>query len=271
MYFCGIMKYSNQIYKYPRTEHIVGSKLQPGDEDMVNVPFSKIRGRNLVVEEKVDGANSGISVIEDCLMLQSRGHYLTGGYRERHFDLFKTWANNYTQQFKDLLGEKYVMYSEWLYAKHTIFYDKLPHYNLEFDIYDTETGLYLDTPTRKQMLKPLPFVHSVKVLFEGKLDTKEDLYNFVGNSYFISDEHKEKLSNLAKSQGLDSDKILNETDLSGLMEGLYIKVEEDGVVKERYKFVRNEFLQTVSDSETHWLDRPIIPNQLVGTIDDLFI
>ena len=25
----------NQIYKYPRTHHVEGSKLQPGDEDMI--------------------------------------------------------------------------------------------------------------------------------------------------------------------------------------------------------------------------------------------
>jgi len=84
----------NQIYKYPRTQHIVGSKLQKGDEDLVNVPFEKIKDRNVVYEEKMDGANSGISVVNGQIMLQSRGHYLTGGYRERHFDLFKTWANN---------------------------------------------------------------------------------------------------------------------------------------------------------------------------------
>jgi len=46
------------------------------------------------------------------------------------------------------------------------------------------------------------------------------------------------------------------------MEGLYIKVEEDGAVIERYKYVRAGFLQTVFDSESHWMDRPLIPNQL---------
>ena len=260
----------SQIFKYPRTAHIEGSKLQPGDEDMINLPFEKIKGRNIVIEEKVDGANSGISYY-DKLLLQSRGHYLTGGYRERHFDLFKTWANNWSNQFKDVLGERYVMYGEWLFAKHTVFYDKLPHYWMEFDIYDTETETYLDTPRRQEMLKSLPFVESVKVLFEGKLENKEDLYKYITKSYFITDNYKDTLTNLSKDQGLDSSKILNETDLSGLMEGLYIKVEENGIVEERYKFVRNEFLTTVTDSETHWIDRPIIPNQLEGNINDLFI
>ena len=261
----------NQIYKYPRTKHIYGSKLQPGDEDLVNVPFEQIKGRNIVIEEKVDGANSGISSFNEKLLLQSRGHYLTGGYRERHFDLFKTWANNWSNQFIDLLGERYIMYSEWLYAKHTIFYDKLPHYNMEFDILDTQTNNFLDTPTRQNMLNNFPFIHSVKILFEGKLNDVEQLHEMINKSHFISDDYVKNLTEESLKLKLDSNKILNETDLSGLMEGLYIKVEEDGIVKERYKFVRNEFLTTVTDSETHWLDRPIIPNQLNITIDELFL
>lgn len=260
-----------QIYKYPRTSHIFGSKLQKGDEDLINVPFEQIKGRNIVVEEKVDGANSGISVVNDKLMLQSRGHYLTGGYRERHFDLFKTWANCWTNQLKDLLCERYVIYGEYLFAKHTVFYDNLPHYWMEFDILDTETNTFFDTPRRMNMLRDFPFIHSVKVLFEGKLDKKQDLYDMVKNSYFISDDYKKNLETESTKQNLNVEKIFNETDLSNLMEGLYIKVEEDGIVKERYKFVRQGFLQVVADSESHWLDRPIIPNKLSCNINDLFI
>jgi hypothetical protein len=30
----------------------------------------------------------------------------------------------------------------------------------------------------------------------------------------------------------------------------------------RYKFVRAGFLQTVLDSGSHWMDRPLLPNRL---------
>ena len=50
-----------EIHKYPRTPHIEGSRLQPGDEDLSQIPFSAIAGKNLVIEEKCDGANSAIS------------------------------------------------------------------------------------------------------------------------------------------------------------------------------------------------------------------
>ena len=46
------------------------------------------------------------------------------------------------------------------------------------------------------------------------------------------------------------------------MEGLYIKVEDDEQVIDRLKYVRYSFLQSILESNTHWLDRPIIPNKL---------
>jgi hypothetical protein len=46
------------------------------------------------------------------------------------------------------------------------------------------------------------------------------------------------------------------------MEGLYIKVEDGGAVTARYKFVRPGFIQMVLDSESHWMDRPLLPNRL---------
>ena len=44
------------------------------------------------------------------------------------------------------------MYGEWLYAKHTVYYDALPHYFLEFDIYDKEQAIFLSTKKRKELL-----------------------------------------------------------------------------------------------------------------------
>ena len=84
---------ADRIYKYPRTPHLTGSRLQPGDEDLRLIAWEELAGRELIVEEKIDGANAAISFEEDgTLLLQSRGHYLDGGPRERHFALFKSWA-----------------------------------------------------------------------------------------------------------------------------------------------------------------------------------
>ncbi len=81
------------IRKYPRTQHLVGSRLQPGDEDLDAVPMSALAGKHVVIEEKMDGANCGVSFGPDAeLLLQSRGHYLAGGPREKQFALLKQWA-----------------------------------------------------------------------------------------------------------------------------------------------------------------------------------
>ncbi|HEX8069467.1 MAG TPA: RNA ligase family protein [Pyrinomonadaceae bacterium] len=51
----------NRLYKYPRTPHLNGSRLQPGDEELRVIPFESLKGRRVVVEEKLDGANSAVS------------------------------------------------------------------------------------------------------------------------------------------------------------------------------------------------------------------
>lgn len=154
------------IKKYPRTPHLEGSRLQAGDEDLSQIPFSDIAGRHIVVEEKVGGANSAVSFDRDgTLLLQSRGHYLTGGWRERHYNLFKQWAGVHREALYAVLGSRYIMYGEWMYAKHTVYYDALPHYFLEFDVLDRETdpsnlmeGLYLKIEEGGEAADRLKFV-----------------------------------------------------------------------------------------------------------------
>ena len=257
----------HQIHKYPRTQHIEGSRLQPGDEDLAAVSFAEISACNLVVEEKVDGANCGISFTANGqLALQSRGHYLTGGPREKHFALLKQWATTHQAVFFDRLGDRYIMYGEWLYAKHTIFYDTLPHYFMEFDILDTATGQFLSTPRRQALLAGLP-VTSVRVLHTGQLSQKKMLLELLRDSAFIRPQHLERLGRRAGQMGIDVDRVFRETDRSTQMEGLYIKVEEQDEVQQRYKFVRPDFLTAVCAAQGHWLNRPIIPNLLTDAID----
>ena len=251
------------IIKYPRTRHLEGSRLQAGDEDLSQVPFSHILGRNIIIEEKIDGANSAISFNnEGELMIQSRGHYVTGGHRERHYNRLIQWATANQDVFFDVLGVRYVMYGEWMYAKHTVYYDALPHYFMEFDIYDRQEKVFLDTDNRKKLTSQMGIVHSVPVLDRGIFTSKEQILSLIGHSNYITDDHVENLKKTALQHGIDVEEQLRETDLSTTMEGLYIKIEEDGIVKERVKYVRAEFLQSILQSQSHWLDRPILPNKV---------
>jgi hypothetical protein len=248
------------VIKYPRTHHLEGSRLQPGDEDLNQIAFGEIAGRHLVVEEKLDGANAGLSFDDDRLQLQSRGHYLTGGFRERHFAPFKQWAAQHEQELRARLRSRYLLFGEWLYAKHTIFYDTLPAWFLEFDVLDRSTGEFLSTARRRELLEGL--VPAVPVIFEGRVKRIDELTTLVGRSRYKSERWRERLEAAAHERELSHDRIVQETDPSDEMEGLYIKVEEEGRVVGRYKWVRASFLTTVIDSGTHWLSRPILPNEV---------
>lgn len=250
------------ISKYPRTPHLAGSRLQAGDEDLSQTPFAELAGRPLVVEEKLDGANTAISFTGDGeLRLQSRGHYLAGGPRERQFALFKSWANLVAPVLWPILGDRYVLYGEWLYAKHTVFYDALPHYFCEFDILDRADGTFLDTPSRRAMLAATPVV-SVPVLRAGAFATLGELTGLVAPSTVRTRGWRQSLGAAAAKAGVDPDRASAETDSGEEMEGLYVKHEAGGRVVGRYKWVRAGFSQAVLDSGSHWADRPIVPNGL---------
>jgi hypothetical protein len=250
------------LHKYPRTQHLHGSRLQPGDEDLDAVPLEALAGRYVVIEEKLDGANAGLSFDDTGkLWLQSRGHFLTGGTREKHWDLFKQWAHIHAYPLHDALGDAYVLFGEWLYARHTIFYDTLPAYFMEFDLLERATGEFLSTARRREVLAALP-IQAVPVLFEGHCHDPREIPKWIERSRFKSNDWRTRLEQHATERGLDIEQLWRETDASDLMEGLYVKVEENGVVAARYKYIRASFLTTVFDSGTHWLRRPIVPNLL---------
>jgi hypothetical protein len=228
------------------------------------VPLSELTGRHLVIEEKVDGANAAISFgSHGELHLQSRGHFLVGGARERHFALFKTWAHRHRAALFEQLRDRFVLYGEWLFAKHTVFYDALPHYFLEFDVLERETGDFLSTPRRRVLLRETP-VRSVPVLAEGELGDPDAR---VRPSLFKSERWRDALRESARAEGLHVDRVVMQTDPSDLAEGLYIKAEDDDRVLGRYKYVRASFLTSVLDSGSHWLARPIVPNRLAPGVD----
>jgi hypothetical protein len=264
VFFVGIIM--ETLLKYPRTPHIQGSRCQVGDENLANEPFAVIADRYLVIEEKVDGANAAMSFDQQGqLLLQSRGHFLTGGHRERHFNLFKQWASSHQQAFWQVLSDRYILYGEWMYAKHTVFYDWLPHYFLEYDLFDRHQQIFLSTAARQDLLKGLPLC-GVPVLYQGELQKYDQLIKLLDRSHFIRPGHLERLRASCIEQQISPDLATTQTNPSDLMEGLYIKVETADQTVARYKYVRPDFLNTMLDSGTHWLNRPIVPNQLQSTV-----
>lgn len=259
---------SLEILKYPRTPHIEGSRLQPGDEGHEHVRLATLAGCHAVFEEKLDGANVGISFTSGGdLLLQSRGHYLVGGGRERQFAPLKLWAGAHEARLLALLEDRYVMYGEWLYAKHSVSYDRLPHWFCEFDIYDRVEQVFLSTPRRHAMLADSPVV-SVPVLQAGAMPQGvKALRTLMRPSLAKSAQWRTAFEQSARRQDLDLALAWQQTDKSNLCEGLYIKIEDERQVLGRYKWVRPDFVQTILDSGSHHSTRPLIPNGLTPEAD----
>lgn len=256
------------LIKYPRTAHLAGSRLQKGDEGHGHTPYSALAGRHIVVEEKLDGGNSGLSFSAGGeLLLQSRGHYLTGGRRERQFNLFKRWATAHEDRLLGVLEDRYLLFGEWLHKKHALFYDALPHYFAEFDVWDRIQQCFLSTPSRHHLLRQLP-VLSVPVLFEGTAPKRfDDLRSLLAPSLARSPRWRQAFEEEVAREGLDLACAWQQSDRSELAEGLYIKVEEDGQTVARYKWVRHDFVQAILDSGQHHAEQPYIANRLREGVD----
>lgn len=248
--------------KLPRTLHIEGSRLPVGGSDPDAIEFNKLRGQFLVIEEKVDG--SGVSIELDThldIQINHRGKPAIS----REFHSLFNWADKHWEDLLFLLGERYILFGEWMHNKHTVFYDQLPHFFLESDIFDKDREIWLSTSARNDLLREHKYINSVPVLAALKPSALWQITNLVGKSAYQSDNWRNNFTEQCKKRGTLYDKSLKETDQSNLMEGLYIKQEDDLQVVNRYKFVRYEFLQTILDSGTHLIDRVPIFNMVRET------
>lgn len=180
------------------------------------------------------------------MVLQCRGHEITEGMHPQ-YDLFKQWTAVKRPMLETMLESRFILYGEWLYAKHSVHYRKLPHYFFEFDIYDKDAEHFLDLDTRLRMLEGSG-LQTVAVVHRGPA-TADELQALIGPSAFDS--------------AFDNP-ITHQVD--HLMEGLYCRTEADGRVTGRAKMVRSEFVEKVKQSE-HWQHQKMIPNLLAEGAD----
>ena len=265
------MAVNHAIRKYDRTPHLKGSRLQPGDTTDGQIGIEEILRRYpdaaWIQEEKLDGANSGFSFSDDLeLVLQCRGHALTGGAREAQFGPFKEWASMHEAEFMERLENRYIVYGEWTFAKHTSFYDRLPHLFHEFDVWDRECGAYLSTPARTRLLEGLPVVQ-VPVLSTAWPRSGREIRDSLTRSIYTSPDWRDALGEAAEAAGCDPARAIADSVSNDLAEGFYIKIEMEEHTVARFKWVNPEFHQTIIDSGSHWSKRPLIRNRLMDDAD----
>ncbi len=155
--------------KYPRTPHLFGSKGTDDDKHLGEAESRRfIADESLIVEEKIDGTNVGIHFTDaGQMMLQCRGHLITEGMHPQ-YDLFKQWVTVKRYALETQLLSRYILFGEWVYARHSIFYRKLTHYFFEFDIYDKQQQAFLDLQQRLGLLEGAN-VETVPVVHTGAL------------------------------------------------------------------------------------------------------
>lgn len=233
----------DEFVKYPRTPHLFGSRGTDDDKHLSEAESLRFLGdESLITEEKLDGTNVGMHFTSDGRMvLQCRGHLITEGMHPQ-YDLFKQWAAEKRPDLEDRIEDRFILFGEWVYARHSIHYRQLPHYFFEFDIYDKEGGAFLSLERRLTLLEGSG-ITTVPVLHVGALD-RDQLGALIGPSRFDS-----LFENPATKRS------------DNLMEGLYLRTEVQGTVIGRAKFVRPEFVEKVKQS-AHWQYQAITPNLL---------
>ena len=262
-----------EMIKYPRTKHLEDSCLQDGDEGMGGYKFKDLPDDAIYVyEEKVDGANSGFRFdAAGNLYAQSRGHFINVNERnyprEDDWKLFKDMLKIYENDFLERFEDRYIVFGEWCPIVHSVYYDKLPHYFLEFDIYDTQENCFLSTDAREHLCQGLP-ITSVPVLYSGEKTNLKHLKSLaLQRSLYQSDNWEDNLKKSCNLVGDNFDERLAKLVTRPEMEGIYIKVEKDGKTIDRYKWVNPNFKQTIKNSNEHWQSRFPVPNLLENQLD----
>lgn len=96
------------------------------------------------MEEKLDGTDVGLHFTSaGRMVLQCRGHEITTGMHAQ-YDLFKQWTMGKRPVLEAMLEDRLILIGEWLYARHSVHYRRLPHCFFEFDIYDKQRQTFLD-------------------------------------------------------------------------------------------------------------------------------
>ncbi len=232
---------STGFVKYTRIPHLswTGAGKPRGDRLMGEKDRREFLDGELVVEEKVDGANVGVSLDMDTgrLRAQSRGDYLRSGRAHPQFEPMWKWLAIRQEALADILGAELILYGEWCYAVHTIYYDRLPDWFLGFDVYDRSAGRYWSSQRRDQLIERAG-LDRVPLLGRGKY-TQEGLEGL-----------------MAESKGSQVG--------AGPMEGLILRRDEGPWLGSLAKLVRVEFLRSMDD---HWRSAPLRPNQQMGQME----
>jgi atypical dual specificity phosphatase len=228
----------DSIIKFPRTKHLVNMGSASRDDLLCTKDEQQLFLSNeLYVEEKVDGANLGISVMQDDgdfgkskIRVQNRSHYVS--FTDQ-FKLLGKWVAKHENEILDLLKPGIeILYGEWLYAKHSINYTSLPDHFLAFDIYNAKTNTFVSRCELERRLKNTTITQVPLIM-------------------------KKKFGNLTEISALIN---LQSQFYNNKVEGVYVRVcdEVKNTTLKRAKIVRSDFIC----GDKHWSKNILVVNTL---------
>jgi ATP-dependent RNA circularization protein (DNA/RNA ligase family) len=225
----------DDLLKFPSTPHLalLGDIEIRSDKVMSERERRDFLRHELIVEEKVDGANLGISFdTQGDIRAQNRGayvHFPAAGQWKK----LTEWLTRRTDALFEQLADRYILFGEWCYATHSVLYDRLPDWFLGFDICDKSDGRFLACTRRDEILDAIG-ICKVPRLAAGHFT-------------------------LSQLEGQLSQSKLSDQPA----EGLYLRLDQGDWLIQRAKLVRPVFVQTI---QPHWSHSAIKPNRLKGII-----
>ena len=223
----------NRFFRFPHTPHLVWLGAGEPRDDKVLAPAeaASLLAASVVVEEKLDGANLGVSLdAAGNLHLQNRGQYLHPPYPGQ-FARLDAWLQTHADTLFDALTPDLLVFGEWCAARHSLGYDQLPDWWLVFDVYDRNAGRFWSVE-RRNALASTHGLATVPTLARGRFTAPElvAMVNSRSSSF-----------------------------RQGALEGVVVRAEDAAWTHARAKLVRADFVQSIGE---HWRHRALEWNQL---------
>ncbi len=221
------------FFRFPHTPHLawLGPASPRDDKVLSPAEASELLSGAVVVEEKLDGANLGISFSADAnIQFQNRGQFVAQPYSGQ-FSRLASWAAPREEALLDCLGADLILFGEWCTARHSLDYPDLPDWFVAFDVYDRREERFWSTARRNALADRLQ-VTPVRTHYAGKTSL-ETLRNLVlhTNSHYRT----------------------------GTLEGIVVRRENPDWLEARAKLVHPDFTQAITE---HWSRRAIEWNRL---------
>lgn len=225
---------NDAFHKFPHTPHLLwlGTGAPRDDKILTPTQAAEFLSGEVIVEEKVDGANMGLSLGPDGrVRAQSRGNYLAPGRSHSQWNPLWPWLAERRDSLEAGLQGGLMLFGEWCYARHTVPYDALPDWFLGFDIFELSSRRFWPADRRNDWLQNHGLA-SVPEVTRGKFRLNQ-IQSLLGSS---------AIGNVP-------------------MEGIYLRRDCADWLQSRAKVVSAEFKQQI---EQHWTRRSVVPNQLAS-------